>query len=68
MFSANTIGEHGMQNSALFAMLYSNRLIKVDNPMDGEPKFAAMSEAEYLDHVREEAFKSILTEEQLTDF
>ena len=68
LFSANTIGEHGMQNSALFAMLYSNRLIKVDNPMDGEPKFAAMSEAEYLDHVREEAFKSILTEEQLTDF
>ena len=63
MFSPQTIGEHFMQNSALFAMLHSNKLITTD---DGETVY--MTEDDYLRYKRGQALSEILTEEQLVEF
>lgn len=68
MFSTNTAGEHCMQNSVLFAMLDSNRLIPNPSTVAGAPKYICMSEAEYLDNCYTRALEEILDGNQLIEF
>lgn len=63
-FSPQAMGEHLMQNSAMFAMMYSHRLIKTVNTETGEIKYEAKNEAEYMRDANEKALKSVMTEEQ----
>ena len=44
LYSPNAIGEHFMQNAAMFSLMYSNRLIPVvDAENRGKIKYRAMS-------------------------
>lgn len=63
MFSPQTMGEHFMQNSVLFAMLYSNKLITLD---DGTTTY--MTEKEYIRYKQGQLLSEILNEEQLVEF
>lgn len=62
MFAPQTIGEHFMQNSVLFAMLKSHKII-----MDGDtPRF--MTKREYVDTRLADELSTLLTEEQLRNY
>lgn len=53
-FSPQTIGEHFMQNGAMFSMMMSHRV--VSNPkfgQPGEPRYVFMNKEEYISHNRE---------------
>lgn len=63
-FSPQAIGEHLMQNGAMFAMMHSHRLVKTVNPETGEVKYEAMNESEYMRDANEKALQSIMTDEQ----
>lgn len=61
MFSPQTIGEHFMQNSVLFAMMNSHKLVTDER---GETVY--MSEREYIDMRLSQELSSVLDEEQQT--
>ena len=63
MFSPQTIGEHYMQNSVLFAMLKSHKIIPVANDPKGIG-YMIMNKAEYRRYKEWEGLSSILTDEQ----
>ena len=64
-FSFNNIGEHMMQNSAMFAMMISHKVIQ--NPNYGKPgerEWIVVNFSEYSQNVREEIMREMCTEEQ----
>ncbi len=63
-FSPQAMGEHMMQNGAMFAMMYSHRLVRTTNPETGEVKYEAMNEAEFMHDANEKALESVITDEQ----
>ena len=63
-FSPQAMGEHLMQNSALFAMMHSHRLIKRVDDATGKVKYDAVNEAEYMRDANEKALQNIMTDEQ----
>ena len=68
-YTPQTSGEHMMQNSAMFAMLYSHRL--VPNPKAeslGQPKYKIMNLNEYTLGLHEQALKNILDAETLEKY
>jgi hypothetical protein len=69
MYTPQTAGEHEMQNSAMFSMMESHRIFEDDTKESfGKPKYRFMNYAEYVRDLREKAFKSILTEEELAKY
>lgn len=61
LYSPNAIGEHFMQNAAMFSLMYSNRLIPVvDAENRGKIKYHAMSKYEYIADCHEKALKKII--------
>ena len=67
MFSPQTIGEHFMQNSVLFAMLRSHKIVDIENDALGIGK-TYMSEKEYINYRLGQELNDILTEEQQEEF
>ena len=63
-FSPQAMGEHMMQNSALFAMMHSHRLVKRVDETTGKVKYEAVNEAEYMRDANEKALQNIMTDEQ----
>lgn len=68
MFSPQTAGEHFMQNSALFAMLHSHRLVNIpDDPTGIGTTY--MNEAEYIQfRLAQELINNSFTSEQIQAF
>ena len=61
LYSPNAIGEHFMQNGAMFSLMYSNRLVPVvDAENRGKIKYRAMSKYEYIADCHEKALKRII--------
>ena len=61
LYSPNAIGEHFMQNAAMFSLMYSNRLIPVvDAENRGKIKYRAISKYEYIADCHEKALKRII--------
>lgn len=61
LYSPNAMGEHFMQNAAMFTLMYSNRLIPVvDAENRGKIKYRAMSRYEYIADCHEKALKRII--------
>lgn len=61
LYSPNAMGEHFMQNAAMFTLMYSNRLIPVvDAENRGKIKYRAMSKYEYIADCHEKALKRII--------
>lgn len=63
MFSPQTIGEHFMQNSVLFAMLHNHKLVTMD---DGTTTY--MSKQQYVDYRQSQILDEILTDEQQKEY
>lgn len=63
-FSPQAMGEHMMQNGALFAMMHSHRLVKRVDEATGKVKYDAVNEAEYMRDANEKALQNIMTDEQ----
>ena len=63
-FSPQAMGEHMMQNGALFAMMHSHRLVKRVDEATGEVKYDAVNEAEYMRDANEKALQNVMTAEQ----
>ena len=67
MFTPQTMGEHFMQNSVLFAMLHSHKIVE----LPGDPKgigFVPMNLAEYIRVQEASKLTAMLNEEQLQKF
>lgn len=61
LYSPNAMGEHFMQNAAMFTLMYSNRLVPVvDAENRGKIKYRAMSKYEYIADCHEKALKRII--------
>jgi hypothetical protein len=61
LYSPNAMGEHFMQNAAMFTLMYSNRLVPVvDAENRGKIKYRAMSRYEYIADCHEKALKRII--------
>lgn len=68
-FSPQTIGEHFMQNGAMFSMMMSHRV--VSNPkygQPGEPKYTFMNKEEYLAESMNVALNEILSDEEKAQY
>ena len=64
-FSPQAMGEHFMQNSAMFGMMHSHRLfINHDKKNNGRLSYRVMNEAEYMRDANERALQMILTDAQ----
>jgi hypothetical protein len=63
MFHPQTIGEHFMQNSVLYGMLHSHRIITIDEDTRGLFK-AVMNEDEYIRYRELKELSRLLTDEQ----
>ena len=64
-FSPQAIGEHFMQNGAMFSMMHSHRLfINHDKKNNGRLSYYVMNEAEYMRDANERALQLILTDAQ----
>ena len=64
-FSPQAMGEHFMQNGAMFSMMHSHRLfINHDQSTNGRLSYRVMNEAEYMRNANERALKMILTDAQ----
>ena len=64
-FSPQAMGEHFMQNSAMFSMMHSHRLfINHDKKNNGRLSYYVMNEAEYMRDANERALQMILTDAQ----
>ena len=67
MFSPQTIGEHFMQNSILFGMLKSHKIVDIENdPLKIGKTY--MSEQDYINYRMAQEMNNILTEEQQNQF
>lgn len=65
MFSPQAIGEHFMQNGALFSMLHSNRLVKNPNPNEnGKTSWIYMTEAQYMNMAHNTALEEIIKDNE----
>ena len=65
MFSPQAMGEHMMQNGAMFSMMHSHRLfINHDKENNGKLSYTVMNEAEYMRDANERALQAILTNDQ----
>lgn len=65
MFSPQAIGEHFMQNGALFSMLHSNRLVKNPNPNEnGKTSWIYMTEAQYMNMAHNIALEEIIKDNE----
>lgn len=61
LYSPNAMGEHFMQNAAMFSLMYSNRIVPVvDAENRGKIKYRAMSRYEYIADCHEKALKKII--------
>lgn len=61
LYSPNAMGEHFMQNGAMFSMMFANRLVPVaDNVNRGKIAYRAMNRYEYIAKCHEDAMKQIL--------
>lgn len=61
LYSPNAMGEHFMQNAAMFTLMYSNRLVPVVYAENrGKIKYRAMSKYEYIADCHEKALKKII--------
>lgn len=61
LYSPNAMGEHFMQNGAMFSMMFANRLVPVaDNVNRGKITYRAMNRYEYIAKCHEDAMKQIL--------
>ena len=65
-YSPQTMGEHFMQNSVLFAMMDGHRIVPVNNDPRGIG-YTIMSEDEYIATGINESLGEILTEEQIKE-
>ena len=68
-YTPQTAGEHGMQNSAMFTMMMSHRL--VENPKAkelGQPKYKFQNLHEYIMDTHKEALLSILSDKEKEEF
>ena len=64
MFSPQAMGEHMMQNGAMFSMMHSHRLfINHDKENNGKLSYTVMNEAEYMRDANEKALQAILNKE-----
>lgn len=69
LFSPQAMGEHFMQNSAMFAMMNSHRLvINPNHNEDGQPKYKLVNLNKYIKDLGDTIMKGIMTEEQLIDY
>jgi hypothetical protein len=62
MFSPQTMGEHFMQNSVLFAMLHSHKIVK----RPGSDDMTFMNQAEYVRTKEAEMLTTLLEPDQIT--
>ena len=61
MYSPNAMGEHHMQNSAMFAMMFENRLVPVDDYRNkGRLPYQAMTWSQYKVASHEEAMRQLI--------
>ena len=61
MYSPNSMGEHFMQNGAMFSMFFDNRMVKVpDAESDGRLGYEAMTWEQYKNKFHEYAMKNII--------
>lgn len=61
MYSPNAMGEHHMQNSAMFAMMFDNRIIPVDDYRNkGRLPYQAMTWSQYKIASHEEAMRQLI--------
>lgn len=61
MYSPNAMGEHMMQNGMMFAMMYENKLVPVENyKSKGRLPYQAMSFSQYKNKVHEQALREIV--------
>ena len=61
LYSPNAMGEHFMQNGAMFSMMFANRLVPVaDNVNRGKIAYRAMNRYEYIAKCHEDAMKQII--------
>lgn len=61
LYSPNAMGEHFMQNGAMFSMMFANRLVPIaDNVNRGKIAYRAMNRYEYIAKCNEDAMKQIL--------
>ena len=61
MYSPNAMGEHHMQNSAMFAMMFENRLVPVDDYKNkGRLPYQAMTWSQYKVASHEEAMRQLI--------
>lgn len=68
-FSPQTIGDHFMQNVALFSMLHSNRLVKNPNKDEnGKTSWIYMTEAQFMNMAHNDALLAILNDEQKAQY
>lgn len=68
LYSPNAMGEHFMQNGAMFSMMFANRLVPVvDNVNKGRIAYRAMNRYEYIAKCHENAMKQILDGTELEE-
>lgn len=61
MYSPNAMGEHHMQNGAMFAMMFENRLVPVDDYQNkGRLPYQAMTWTQYKNHCHEQAMRELI--------
>lgn len=61
MYSPNAMGEHHMQNSAIFAMMFENRIVPVDDYRNkGRLPYQAMTWSQYKVASHEEAMRQLI--------
>ena len=61
MYSPNSAGEHMMQNGAMFAMMYANRLVPIeDYDSKGRLPYRFMTLAQYIARNHENALKQVI--------
>ena len=65
MFSPQTMGEHFMQNGAMFSIMLSHRLYENDNPaLNGRTKYVVKGRAEVIRDAHEQALMEILKDNE----
>lgn len=61
MYSPNSMGEHFMQNGAMFSMFFDNRMVKVpDSESNGKLGYEAMTWEQYKNKFHEYAMRNII--------
>lgn len=67
-YSPQSTGEHFMQNSALFSMMYSHRLcVNKDSKINGRLSYTVKNEAEFMRDAEEKALLSILDTDDIKE-